>query len=751
MKILSNLQKALTSQAQDISDRTYVYYMILGIMIYQLISYHVLNLVPYAPLRIFTWFFFLLVFTIILIMIEEAISFTQAYHLVVLVVVQMLLPFGIHINPIFMAFLYEVLLIPLKNYVYNNLEEDSLLPLISMGAKERKSKNLELGRVIELAGLGIMTMIMMSIRDSFAPLYLSYISAPWCFFQSEFPILWVAISLHLFNLRNDIQGILSVFICCNIYGLLFETSNLISIFWHVLMSCLLVLGLKKAKILTIVLSLYGGMIFLIFSFFPSIQYSTTMYVFMINFTIIGAICITWLIYPPEILMYKPYYFPRIYTIVISQFFIMAVSFFYELTADDPYSRKDIYIQGVSFIFLSMLYFLLLFIVVYYFSYGWLYRSYFVDKMAIKLKKQRISCQDLKEIEQAVGREIDISLRDEIDERMQYVDCSDYDHLEAPQPFMLSKISLEDIFFRLSITFSKNLGPLALNLYDNYYSDSISSMLNPTVILSILILNLILSKFSIFLYFVTALLTVNMNNTGIFKFFGRISLKLFRYESPYSILEENDKPEEMPKDEYLSNIKLDMFCKYGLTYFLTLFTTFLYPVLGKLFFYRLLEGSLEVTIHICDIFNIEIHFVRYIYYGIIDNSGEQILMSDVLLLCLILIPIAIALIEFLSVPSLIKWYEYEGRVITFGAPLILLVLFIYDNEAILCIAIAELVMMLFVLWYILEQEDDKTDRRMTKKYGRSWEKEKQDYKEKAQREMLKQLGGAGSALGMFTNS
>mmetsp|Transcript_23903 Transcript_23903/g.23820 ORF Transcript_23903/g.23820 Transcript_23903/m.23820 type:complete len:121 (+) Transcript_23903:324-686(+) len=120
-------------------------------------------------------------------------------------------------------------------------------------------------------------------------------------------------------------------------------------------------------------------------------------------------------------MYKPYYFPRIYTIVISQFFIMAVSFFYELTADDPYSRKDIYIQGVSFIFLSMLYFLLLFIVVYYFSYGWLYRSYFVDKMAIKLKKQRISCQDLKEIEQAVGREIDISLRDEIDERMQYVD------------------------------------------------------------------------------------------------------------------------------------------------------------------------------------------------------------------------------------------------------------------------------------------------------------------------------------------
>lgn len=97
----------------------------------------------------------------------------------------------------------------------------------------------------------------------------------------------------------------------------------------------------------------------------------------------------------------------------------------------------------------------------------------------------------------------------------------------------------------------------------------------------------------------------------------------------------------------------------------------------------------------------------------------------------------------------KYYEYEGRLVTFGAPLILLVLFLYEDECVLCIAVTELLMMIFVLWYIVEQEENKADRRMTKKYGRSWEVEKQRQKEKVEQEMIKNLGGPGAALGMFT--
>jgi len=58
------------------------------------------------------------------------------------------------------------------------------------------------------------------------------------------------------------------------------------------------------------------------------------------------------------------------------------------------------------------------------------------------------------------------------------------------------------------------------------------------------------------------------------------------------------------------------------------------------------------------------------------------MSDIILLIVIVLPLAICLLEFLTVPSHIKWLEYEGRIITVGAPSVLLVFFLYENECIL---------------------------------------------------------------------
>ena len=58
-------------------------------------------------------------------------------------------------------------------------------------------------------------------------------------------------------------------------------------------------------------------------------------------------------------------------------------------------------------------------------------------------------------------------------------------------------------------------------------------------------------------------------------------------------------------------------------------------------------------------------------------------------------------------------------------------------------------MMFVIWYIAEQEDYRIDRRMTEKHGRSWEKHKEKEAKKAKDEMMRNLGSAGAALGMFT--
>ena len=209
----------------------------------------------------------------------------------------------------------------------------------------------------------------------------------------------------------------------------------------------------------------------------------------------------------------------------------------------------------------MLFFLILFIIIYYFSYGWLYRIYLVDKIAILLKKRKKRNADLDEIEKEVGREIDNCLRDEIDDRMGYVDGDEYDEQYDGAPFKLFEISAEDIFNRFSSIFDKKFGDHSLKLYKNFYTDSISSMLTPTIILSVLFLNLIASKFSIYFYFANALLALNFDDNfhkKIYKFFGRITLKLFRYKVPYALMEEEEKPQILTKDDYLDYIRMDSY-------------------------------------------------------------------------------------------------------------------------------------------------------------------------------------------------
>ena len=225
---------------------------------------------------------------------------------------------------------------------------------------------------------------------------------------------------------------------------------------------------------------------------------------MITMTFMGSLCISWLLHPPEILLFKPNYFPTLFYWTLAQFIAMVISFFIELTVEDPYTRKSIYIEGVTFIFLWMLNFLITFIIIYFLAYRVIYRYYLATHIALDLKKQNRRIKDDKDINKSIGRELDSGLKNDINSIIDEIDDK-YDH-DNSQPFQLSQITFEEIFGRLEVFLNHNLGQISLKLYQNYYSDWVGSLINCAAIITFLILNLICSKYSILLYFATWLLS-----------------------------------------------------------------------------------------------------------------------------------------------------------------------------------------------------------------------------------------------------
>lgn len=223
----------------------------------------------------------------------------------------------------------------------------------------------------------------------------------------------MALLSYIYMFKWDNRTILMVMVTAVGYAMVFEPSEIFGIFWHFMTASCVVIGAKKFPLLTIILSIYGGITYFAFGFFHSIQNCLTMYVFMTNTTFLGSLCICWMVYPPEILLYKPKYLIKVYNGVMAQFLIMAVSFFLELTVEHPTDRKTIYIEGVSYIFLLMLYFLIKMLLAYYFSFGVVYRHYLVVQISKRIAKHEKNVQDESDIADAVGREVDKSLKDEV--------------------------------------------------------------------------------------------------------------------------------------------------------------------------------------------------------------------------------------------------------------------------------------------------------------------------------------------------
>jgi len=212
----------------------------------------------------------------------------------------------------------------------------------------------------------------------------------------------------------------------------------------------------------------------------------------------------------------------------------------------------------------MLYFLIKFLLAYYFSYGLVYRHYLIINISKTLKKKKKKHIDETEITKAVGREVDTSLKDEIDEQIDILEeekDSNDDNPKIEKSFSFTHVTFEDILNRIDKYLHVNIGSVSMKLYQNYYSESISSLLNRSIIIIFLITNLILSRISVYCYFGSGIIMMLLDDgakKSLYEIIGKRIFKLFKYNEEYILYENIEKPKDMDKNEYLDPKQIDMF-------------------------------------------------------------------------------------------------------------------------------------------------------------------------------------------------
>lgn len=134
---------------EDFKKYPELYAIMGGMIIYQLLTYFILGFVPFSILKIFTWSFFMLIFCLLLLVIETPITFTQLYHLSVITVVQLLLALEINLNPLYQAVIFVILLRRARQYIYDSLSTESLLPYALKDIKSNSSSREEVSLLYE--------------------------------------------------------------------------------------------------------------------------------------------------------------------------------------------------------------------------------------------------------------------------------------------------------------------------------------------------------------------------------------------------------------------------------------------------------------------------------------------------------------------------------------------------------------------------------------------------------------------------
>ena len=193
----------INSQIEDFKKYPELYGIMLGLLVYQTISFYVLGFIPFVLLRIFVWWFFMLIFWLMFLVIETPISFTQVYHLTVIWIIQIFLAMDINISPIWLLFILEILLRRIRQYIYDSLSAESLLPYALKDLTSNNSSRDKTNIFYEYGRLFIALWMIMSIRDKLAPMLLSIFAAPWWLFPKEFPIFYSALWWYIYSIKGS--------------------------------------------------------------------------------------------------------------------------------------------------------------------------------------------------------------------------------------------------------------------------------------------------------------------------------------------------------------------------------------------------------------------------------------------------------------------------------------------------------------------------------------------------------------------
>jgi hypothetical protein len=110
MWLLKKWQKEVVHQWRDFGENYEVYLVMIGLMVYQWIGYYTLSFLDQPIVNVIAWVFFLMLFCVLYVLVEPPVSFIQLYHLLCLLIGEIMIGGRTQTNPFWYLFIIEVTL-----------------------------------------------------------------------------------------------------------------------------------------------------------------------------------------------------------------------------------------------------------------------------------------------------------------------------------------------------------------------------------------------------------------------------------------------------------------------------------------------------------------------------------------------------------------------------------------------------------------------------------------------------------------
>ena len=218
---IKELKDELKAQYEDIMLYPRLYWIMWGLIAYQMIIYLIIGFMPYVLIKMLIWWLFMVIFIIVLFLIETPITYTEFYHLTIISIVQLLLPLEINLNPAIQFLILNLIFRRLRHHLYLNLSTSSLLPYV---IKDHHSSLSTLSPPSAISSFLIqlsLTFLLLPISQHLSPSLLYFPFSAFSLSPSVFPVLYCSLLLQLFCFSPSLLQPA----CCVLYSVLLEPAN----------------------------------------------------------------------------------------------------------------------------------------------------------------------------------------------------------------------------------------------------------------------------------------------------------------------------------------------------------------------------------------------------------------------------------------------------------------------------------------------------------------------------------------------